>query len=179
MRALMTAGAIETGPTPPLTRAARAIGFLAAEGASVSLALWFLGARSRLPVYVYNNTLPGGSRKLVVACLLGGALAAAASGLGVWMARRAAGLDAVDRVARRLAPLCLAAFVPLLFQWQLWTGPRELSFAALASMFGLALQGLMRVALAAPPVLPAGARVRLAAARDDVAALLVRAPWLP
>src|SRR5262245_41021693 len=132
MRALMTAGAIETEPAPPLTRAARALGLLACEGASVTLALWFLGARGRLPVYVY--ALPGGSRKLVVACLLGGAVAAAGCGLGVWVARRAAGLDAVDRVSRRLAPLCLAAFVPLLFQWQLWTGPRELTFAALASM---------------------------------------------
>jgi len=46
-------------------------------------------------------------------------------------------------------------------------------------MFGLALQGLMRVALAAPPLLPAGPRARLAAARGDVAALLTRAPWLP
>jgi len=175
----MSSGAIEADFPPPLTRAARALGFLAAEGASVALALWFLGARNRLPVYVYNNTLPAGSRRLLVACMFAGALAAAGSGLGAWIARRAAGLDLVDRVARRLAPLCLAAFVPLLFQWQLWTGPREMNFAVLASMFGVSLQGLMRVALAAPPVLPAGARARLAATRAELAALLARTPWLP
>ena len=84
--------------------------------------------------------------------------------LAVWLARRAAGLDAVERVSRRLAPLCLAAFVPLLFHWQLWTGPRELTFAVLASAFGLSLQALMRVALAAPPLLPARTRARIDAA---------------
>src|SRR6476661_8931071 len=127
----MTAGAIETepAPTPPLTRAARALGLLAAEGASVALAAWFLGARARLPVYVYDNSLPPASRKLVIACLFAGALASGGSGLGVWIARQAAGLDLIERVARRLAPLCLTAFVPLLFQWELWTGQREMSFA--------------------------------------------------
>ena len=75
-----------------------------------------------------------------------------------------------NAIARRLAPLCLAAFVPLLLHWQLWTGPREMTFAVLASAFGLALQALMRVALAAPPLLPAPLRARLDAARADVAA---------
>ncbi|HEY7371112.1 MAG TPA: DUF2079 domain-containing protein [Polyangia bacterium] len=179
----MTAGAIESEPTPPaappLTRGARALGLLAAEGASVTLAAWFLGARARLPVYVYDNSLPPASRKLVVACLFAGVLAGAGSGLGVWIARRAAGLDLIERVARRLAPLCLTAFVPLLFQWQLWTGQREMSFAALAAAFGLSLQGLMRVALAAPPLLTGAARARLTTRRDELAALVARAPWLP
>ena len=53
----MTAGAMETQPAPPLTRAGRALGLLTAEGASVALALWFLAARGRLPVYVYNLSL--------------------------------------------------------------------------------------------------------------------------
>ena len=175
----MSAGAIETQPAPPLTRAGRALGFLAAEGASVALALWFLGARGRLPLYVYNNTLPASSRRLMVAVMFAGALVAAGCGLGVWIARRAAGLETVERVARRLAPLCLAAFVPLLFHWQLWTGPRELSFAALAAAFGLSLQGLMRVALAAPPLLPAHWRLQVEAFRRDIAVALARLPWLP
>jgi uncharacterized membrane protein len=179
MRALMPSGANETGAAPPLTRAARALGLLAAEGASTALALWFLGARGRLPVYVYNNMMQPGSRKLAIACLLAGALAAAGMGLGAWIARRGAGLDLIERVARRLAPLCLAAFVPLLLHWQLWTGPREITFAVLASVFGLSLQALMRVALAAPPLLSEATRARLAAARTDVAGLLARAPWLP
>jgi uncharacterized membrane protein len=175
----MSAGAIETQPAPPLTRAGRALGLLAAEGASIALALWFAGARGRLPSYVYNNTLPAGSRKLLVALLFAGALVAAGSGLGLWIARRAAGLDAVERVAHRLAPLCLAAFVPLLFHWQVWTGPRELSFAALAAAFALSLQALMRVALAAPPLLPAHRQLQIEAFRRDIAGALARLPWLP
>ena len=175
----MTAGAMETQPAPPLTRAGRALGLLTAEGASVALALWFLAARGRLPVYVYSNTLPAGARKIAVATLFAGAVVAFGCGLGVWIARRAAGLDAVERIARRLAPLCLAAFAPLLLHWQLWTGPREMTFAVLASAFGLALQALMRVALAAPPLLPAPLRARLDAARADVAATVARVPWLP
>jgi uncharacterized membrane protein len=180
MRALMTAaGAIETEAPPPLTRLARALGWLGAEGASTGLALWFLGARSRLPLYVYENTLPPPARRFAIGCLYAGALVAAGLGLGFWLERRAAGLDRIEAIARRLAPLCLAAFVPLLFHWQLWTGPRELTFAVLASAFGLSLQALTRVALTAPPLLPAGARARLAAARDEAARLLARAPWLP
>src|SRR5262249_15828781 len=61
----------------------------------------------------------------------------------------------------------------------LWTGMREISFAALASAFGLSLQALMRVALAAPPLLPTEARARVAAWRDDLAGLVARTPWLP
>ena len=69
--------------------------------------------------------------------------------------------------------------MPLLFHWQLWTGPRELSFAVLASVFGLSLQGLMRVALAAPPLLPPNRRTQIAAFRRDLGAALARVPWLP
>jgi uncharacterized membrane protein len=175
----MTAGAMEGQPAPPLTRAGRALGLLAGEGASVALALWFLGARGRLPVYVYNNTLPASSRRLAMVMVLAGAALAGAGGLAVWVRRGAAGLDAIDRVARRLAPLCLAAFVPLLLHWQLWVDSREITFAALASVFGLSLQGLMRVALDAPPLLPPHRRARLDAARGEIAGWLARAPWLP
>jgi uncharacterized membrane protein len=177
----MAAGATDTepAPVPALTRACRGLGLLAVEGASVALALWFLAARGRMPSYVYTNTLPPGQRKLVVAALAAGVLAAFLAALTLWLRRRAAGLDALERVSRRLAPLCLAAFVPLLFHWQLWTGPRELTFAVLASAFGLSLQALMRVALAAPPLLPARTRAHIDALRADAAAALARLPWLP
>jgi uncharacterized membrane protein len=175
----MTAGAMETQPAPALTRAGRALGLLAGEGASAALALWFLAARRRLPAYVETNALPPDARRLAVFALLAGATAAAGCGLALWVTRRAAGLDAIERAARRLAPLCLAAFVPLLFDWPLWTGPRELTFIVLASAFGLSLQPLMRVALASPPLLPESTRARIAAARADVATALATVPWLP
>jgi len=175
----MAAGPTETESAPLLTRACRGLGLLAAEGASVALALWFLAARGRMPLYVYTNTLPPGPRKLVIAALGTGVLVAFLGALAMWLRRRAAGVDAIDRASRRLAPLCLAAFVPLLFHWQLWTGPRELTFAVLAAGFGLSLQALMRVALAAPPLLPARTRARLSALRAEAAAGLARLPWLP
>ncbi|HXU03793.1 MAG TPA: DUF2079 domain-containing protein [Polyangia bacterium] len=177
----MTVAATQTpaAPPPPLTRAARALGLLGIEGASVALAVWFVAERGRLPVFIYNNLLPAGARKLAIAAIFAGAILAAGWGAGMWIARRAAGLDAVERASRRLAPLCLAAFAPLLLHWQLWTGPRELTFAVLAAGFGLSLQALMRVSLAAPPLLPAHLRARIDAARADLAAWLASVPWLP
>jgi uncharacterized membrane protein len=175
----MTAGAIDTQPAPPLTRAWRALGLLAIEGASTALAIWFVASRGRLPVYVYSNTLPAGARRMVIAVIFAGAIVAYGCGLGLWAARRAAGLDAIEGAARRLAPLCLAAFAPLLLHWQLWTGPREMTFAVLAAAFGLSLQALMRVALTAPPLLPADVRGPIDRTRADVAAWLARVPWLP
>ena len=152
---------------------------LAAEGASVALAAWLLGAHGRLPGYVDSNTLPPEARRLAVGLLFAGAVASVGAGLGLWIARRAAGLDTIESVSRRLAPLCLAAFVPLLFYWSLWVGPTELTFAVLVAGFGLSLQPLMRIALAAPPLLPERTRARIDAARADLAAALARAPWLP
>ena len=49
----------------------------------------------------------------------------------------------------------------------------------LVAGFGLSLQPLMRIALAAPPLLPERTRARIDAARADLAAALARAPWLP
>ena len=128
--------AMEPSQAPPLTRAGQALGLLTAEGASVALAIWFLLARRRLPVYVYSNTLPPETRRLVIAALLAGAVVAFGCGLALWVARRGAGLDAIERIARRLAPLCLAAFAPLLLHWQLWTG-LILSVVAFVSYFAV------------------------------------------
>jgi uncharacterized membrane protein len=108
------------------------------------------------------------------------ALVATGAAAGVWIWRRAAGLDLIERASRRLAPLCLAAVVPLLFHWQLWVGnPRELTYLVMVGAFVLALQALTRVALLTPPVLPASWRERIDAVRARVAARLNRLPWLP
>ena len=69
--------------------------------------------------------------------------------------KRLGGLPAVERVARRLAPLMLIGFVPLFFNWELWYQGRELTFLALVFGFVLGLQPLFRVSLEAGPILPA------------------------
>ena len=133
-----------------------------------------------MPNYVYTNTLAPGPRKLVVAVLEAGVLVAVLATLAMWLRRRAAGLDAVERASRRLAPLCLAAFVPLLFHWQLWTGPRELSFV-------VAGVGLRAVAAGADAgragraAAAAGAHARRAStpSAPTPPTRSARLPWLP
>jgi uncharacterized membrane protein len=169
---------------PSLTRGARALGFLLGEGASVGLALWAIRAHDRMPGYIRANTLTPLGRKFVMMNMLGGAALFAAVGLALWLWRRAAGLDLVDRIARRCAPLCLAALAPMLLHWQLWyPSPQqpELSFLAIAAAFGLCLQGLMRVALESPPVFPEHLqfRLRLAARIRPIIARARELPWLP
>jgi uncharacterized membrane protein len=179
----MSTAAIETESTapPPLTRSFCALGLLAIEGASIGLAGWFLRSRDKLPTYIGTNFLAPAARQKILLSMLVCALVAVGVGAGVWISRRAAGLDLIDRASRRLAPLCLAAVVPLLFQWQLWAGggSRELTYLVMVTAFGLALQALTRVALETPPVLPAPWRARIDAVRARAAARLNRMPWLP
>ena len=135
------------------------------------------GARGRLPLYVYSNALPRARAK--------------------WSSprcsraprrrrlrprpvdpRRAAGLDA-GRTHRAPAGAPVpGGFVPLMFHWQLWTGPRELTFAVLAAAFGLSLQALMRVALAAPPCCPPHC-ARASTPPGPTLPRGSREPWLP
>ena len=176
----MSAGAIETQPAPPLTRAGRALGLLAAEGASVALALWFVGARGRLPTYVYNNTLPAGSRKLLVGAAVRGRAGRRGLGLGVWIARRAAGLDAIERVAHRLAPALPGGLRAAAVSLAAVDGPAR----ALVRGAGV---GLRPVAAGADARRPGDAAVAArapatadcAAFRRDLAGALARLPWLP
>ena len=152
----MTAGAMETQPG-----AAPHAGRRARSGCSPPRARRWRsrsGSSPRAgacPATSYSNTLPRRGAQDGRRPLFAGAVAAAGCGPGPSGSRGAPPASTRSSgSSRRLAPLCLAAFVPLLFHWQLWTGPRELTFAVLASGFGLSLQPLMRVALAAPPLLP-------------------------
>ena len=179
----MSLAAIENdapAPAPPLTRSFCALGLLAIEGASVGLAGWFFRSHDKLTSYVGANVLAPGSRQKILLTMFVCALLAAGAAAGVLIRRRAAGLDVIERASRRLAPLCLAAVVPLLFHWQLWVGsPRELTYLVMVAAFVLALQALTRVALETAPVLPAHWRARIDAVRARVAARLDRMPWLP
>ena len=166
-------------PVPPLTRAIRALALLGTEGASVGFAGWSLRSRDHLLNYVVSNALPPKARKFVIGNMLVGAAVAGLMGLVGIVWRRLGGLGAVERVARRLSPLCLAGLLPLFFFWQLWYGGHELTFLVMVGAALLTLQAAVRVSLETPPILPerlrapAGARLGLALAR-------IRAvKWLP
>jgi uncharacterized membrane protein len=166
-------------PVPPLTRAVRSLAFLAAEGASLAFAGWCLRARDNLINYVANNTLSPHARKFVVGNLLGGAAIAGLCGLVVILWRRLGGLAVAERVARRLAPLCLIGPLPLFFRWQLWYGGRELTFLAMIAAFLLGLQALIRVSLETPPILPERLRARVGGRVGPVLARIAAVRWLP
>lgn len=136
-----------------LTRAARALGLLAAIGASLAMAIWSLTAGPSLVLYVTQNQLDPAARIALAKLLVAGALVGAGAGAALAAADRTRGLALADRIARRLAPLVLAAVAALLFRVDLWEG-RDLEFVVLAAIFGLSAIGLLRTALATSPAFP-------------------------
>jgi uncharacterized membrane protein len=58
----------------------------------------------------------------------------------------------LQNAARRLTPLALVGFLPLLFHWELWTD-RDLDFLVLVACFTLAAWSSFRTALSSPPLL--------------------------
>ena len=58
--------------------------------------------------------MPPAARKYVFGNMLAGAALAGFVGLVAILWRRLGGLDLVERVARRLGPLCLAGLLPML-----------------------------------------------------------------
>jgi uncharacterized membrane protein len=144
------------GPSTPLVRLARAYGLLFFEGLSVGLGLWNLRVRDKLPPYVAINDLGKRGRTFLLGNMATAAALAclAATVILFWSWRRkraAAGVDLVDRLAWRGAPLVVSGFLPTLLQWRLWVD-RELTFLSLATLFVLGLQALVRASLATPPV---------------------------
>jgi len=144
----------EEGDLPRLTVAARALGLLAAEGTSLGFAGWAICAWDELVPYATHNKIAQSWRWSGLGAMAAGAALAAVLGALVVLGRTDRGLDLLSRIACRFAPLCLVGLLPLLFKWEIWVG-RDLAFLVLASLFGLGLQGLMRVALSTPPVLGA------------------------
>jgi uncharacterized membrane protein len=164
---------------PALTRAIRALALLATEGASVGFAGWGLRSHDHLLNYVVNNQLPAHARKYVVGDIGGGAGLALFAGVVVLVWRRLGGLDAMERVARRLSPLCLAGLVPFFFFWQLWYGGRELTFVTMVGAAVLVLQALVRISLETAPILPASLRARVGARLGAKLTAIRGVRWLP
>ena len=135
-----------------LSLVVRALGWLAAGGASLGFALGIALMRTGVTRYFLENRLAPGPRHRLLGFILGGASAAVAAGALYLFARfDAAGVATrLHHAARRLAPLCLVGFFPLLFRVEVWRG-RDLSFLTLVAMFGLAAAAAVRAALRAGP----------------------------
>lgn len=158
---------------PWLTRLARALGLGALEGASAALAAWTLAATRVLPAFARDNKLEHQLRTRELVCIALGVVASVLVAAIVFVRKRRAGLDAVERVFRRLAPLTLLGPATLLLDWRLWPG-REAVFYTLVLAVGLCLSASLLVAWRAGRLLPLdGLRARIG---DSLRAVVRRIP---
>jgi uncharacterized membrane protein len=89
--------------------------------------------------YFEANQLPLYARHVLLAYMLGFAASAVLVGVA-YLTMNYAQAGAAGRLShatRRLAPIALVGFLPLLFRWEVWRG-HELSFLALVAAFGMA-----------------------------------------
>jgi uncharacterized membrane protein len=120
-----------------LSTSLRALGLLGAGGLSLGFALAVaitpLGSRS----YFGENKLPIEVRHRLLAIMVGGAVAAVLAGV-VYLATNLSEGNVTGRLLhfiRRLAPVSLAGFLPLIFRVEVWKG-HDLPFLALVLVFG-------------------------------------------
>jgi len=140
-------------PLPLATRIARLAALGALEATSAGLAVWAFASRPSLPSYTRDNSL-GPHARLFVFLDMGIALVVAGLVVAALLLRwRRAGLDRVERLARRLSPLALTGLVPFLFDARLWED-RQAVFLPLAAAFGFGAWGSARMVLETPPAFP-------------------------
>ena len=137
---------------PWLSAVLSGTGGLALVGFSLGLCVWELWFADRLRDFVVTNG-PSRARGVsaVVSALAGTAVVLLLS-LVLLARRRLARAETIERLARRLSPLVLAGFLPLMFHWQLWQGDREVIFLLLALLLVFGVQRLLQVALSTEPV---------------------------
>ncbi len=160
-----------------------ALARLALIGFGVGTCVGLLTVAGDLSPFLVNNFLGGKARAHLVRCVvLGPGLGIFAGVLALIVARVRrrisvhARIEALDALARRLVPLALLCFLPLLFRWRTWEG-RDLTFVVLVLMFGFAAERAVAMSLAAPPVL-GRIGVALSARWARVSAILLRYPLL-
>ncbi len=122
---------------PWLSNTLRALGLLAAGGLSLGFALAValtpLGSRS----YFGENKLPIELRHRLLAIMVGGAVAAVLAGV-VYMATSLSERNVSARLlhfARRVAPVYVVGFLPLVFRVEVWKG-HDLAFLVLVMVLG-------------------------------------------
>jgi uncharacterized membrane protein len=138
---------------PRLSAALSGIAVLAVVGFSMGLCLWELGFISSLSDFVMTNG-PSRERGLVgVIVGLVGVVLCLVGSFGVLAWRRRLHGETIERLGRRLSPLVLVGLMPLMFQWRLWQGSREIVFLLLVMVLIFGTQKLVQVALSTEPVL--------------------------
>jgi uncharacterized membrane protein len=163
-----------------VARVTRAALLLGGTGLSVGFGLAFVLLKGDLTAYLTANVLSPRARAFLLG--FGAAVslvAVAGGGLYLWLKRREpTAATSLLHVARRLSPLCVVGFLPLLFRWQIWQS-RELTFLSLVAIATLTFEVALRTCLAAGPlpverafcqrllsVVPAGFRDRLPRAQS-------------
>ena len=163
----------------PLVRLARAGAVTAIAAASLTLAIQEVFAGSFLVAFIKQNAVSDANRLRLLLTMAGSALAVAALMIGSWwrLGRRAIDLERFERLARVVAPLALAVFIPPLFIRGLWD---PLTHVLTMAAFVLAFEATLRVSV---PELTrwASARQLGARARALIAESRARAlgAWLP
>ncbi len=168
------AGHLDPEWQPRLTLWARGAGLLGFVGGALGLGAGIVTRVSDMPGYLTQNRLEAPSRlRLLAWVALGALVVVGAAGLAVWTwARRLSPQDAdargrdprdprngrprrFEELGRRAAPLAIAGVLPALFQWQAWRD-HDVDFLVLVAAVAAVAGGLVRMALAAPPLFGAG-----------------------
>jgi uncharacterized membrane protein len=152
---------------PRLTLLARGLGLLAIVGAALGVGIGAGDTWSHAPAYLTQNQIASGMRRsLLVSMGLGAFLVTATATGAVWLWSRqpAAGTrrmaTRIDEIGRRLAPIAVLAFLPMLLDWKVWRD-RDIDFLLLVLVFALAANRCVRLAMGAPPLFGAGAGAAL------------------
>ncbi len=154
------------------TRVARTLAWLGLESASCGLATWAVRSWSALEAYITANTLSPDLRRNLVTSLGTCVGVVWLIAIALLVAGRQQSFNKLSRLAERLAPLCVIGYLPFLLHRTAWHS-LDLSFLILVSIFGLALQGLLRISLNASPVWPQRQSLGLASL------FRARYAWLP
>jgi uncharacterized membrane protein len=170
------------GHLHPLTLLSRAAGLLLLEGASVGLFFWEAFTSEALRDYVRSNKLPSQDRRSLILYMVLGAAFFLLAGLVTLVRRRRSAPIPLFVASMRLAPVSLAAFLPLLFNWRLWEN-RNLPYLALLSLVALGAQRaaylyFLAGSLPGAPAREAGS-VLNAMIRGISARLRAASSWLP
>jgi uncharacterized membrane protein len=136
-----------------VARVTRAALLLGGTGLSVGFGLAFVLLKGDLTAYLTANVLSARARAFLLGVGVAVSLiAVAGGGLHLWRRRRQpAAAASLLHVARRLSPLCVFGFLPLLFRWQIWQS-RELTFLSLVAITALTFEAALRSCLAAGPL---------------------------
>jgi uncharacterized membrane protein len=141
-------------PLPELTQLMRALGILALAGWSLGMLFGTLLLKGGVDRLVTTNVVGMQGRMFLLVAMAAGAAVALGAGAVAYLGRvRARGGTArMLEIAKRLSPLCLAGFLPYLFQWRAWLG-HEMTFLFMVAAFSLSAWAAARAALASPRLL--------------------------